>query len=172
MLRNRGFNLVEMLVSVGIVIALAGLVVPIVSMKRLDDQWEKVDRDLARIAAGVQDYVQATRTFPTGHSGATHFHFLYGDGVLPANNAFASGPALHLARFLTDGTMAGEGWKGPYLSPDIGADPWGRAYLVNVNGYFSSAERVVALCAGPNGQVETAPSATTAGGDDVIAVIE
>ncbi len=169
--RLRGFTLVEMLVLVAIVIAVAGVVVPVVSIYKLDDQWRRVDRDLGHITDALRQYALHTRTFPTGHSGATTYHFLYSDGVRPTNNVFDSGPSQHIDEFLLRGDMSGSDWRGPYLA-SVGPDPWGHAYLVNVNGYFSSVERMLILCAGPNGQVNTSPSATTAGGDDVIVVIE
>lgn len=170
--RARGFNLIEMLVIVAIVLAMAGVVVPVVSMKKIDDQWRGVDDDLAAIADGIRDYIQATRTFPTGHSGATHYHYLATAGATPKNNVFASGPSTDLAKFLGGGDMARTGWSGPYLAPGIGPDPWGNAYVVNVNGFFDATENVLVICAGPNGQIDTPPSATKPQGDDILVVVE
>jgi len=169
---QRGFNVIELLVVVAIVLATAGVVVPVVSMKKLDDQWRRVDDDLQSIATAINDFVVETRTFPTGHTGATNYHFLYSDGVRPRNNVFESGPATHVGKFLESGDLANDDWKGPYLDHGIGPDPWGNAYLVNVNGFYNSSERVLIVCAGPNGQVNTAPSATVAGGDDIVLVVD
>ncbi len=169
--RRRGFNLIEMLVIVAIVLAMAGVVVPVVSMRKLDDQWRRVDDELAAIAAGLREYVRSTRTFPTGHSGATSYHFLTSAGAPPKNNVFASGPSTELSKFLAGPDMAGDAWTGPYLRPDVGPDPWGNAYVVNVHGFFRSDENVLVVCAGPNGRIDTPPAATEAHGDDVVVLV-
>ena len=169
---ENGFNLIEALVVVAIVLAMAGVVVPVVSMKKLDDQWRRVDDDLRSIAAGIRSYIDETRTFPTGHTGATSYHFLYTDGVRPKNNVFESGPATHVGKFLESPSMASDAWSGPYVDETIGPDPWGNAYLVNVNGFFSASERVLIVCAGPNGRLDTPPSATVAGDDDIVLLVD
>lgn len=167
----KGFNLIEMLVVVAIVLAMAGVVVPVVSMRKLDDQWQRVDEDLAAIAAGVREYVDSTRTFPTGHSGATSYHFLTSRGAEPKNNVYASGPSIGLEKFLAGPDMSGDRWSGPYAASDVGPDPWGNAYVVNVHGFFSAAENVLVVCAGPNGRIDTPPSATEAHGDDIALLV-
>lgn len=169
---SRRLSFVEILVCGGIVVASAGVVIPVVSMHQGDQRWHQVDRDLQAIAEGVRRYVDDTGCFPTGSGGATTLHYLYSDGMRPQNNTLDSGPGMHLARFLEEPALAGASWKGPYLPSGIGPDPWGHAYLVNVNGFFSSTERAMVLSAGPNGQVNTAPSATVAAGDDVMVLIE
>ncbi len=171
-MRVRGFNLVESLVIVAIVVASAGIVVPIWARRHTDTAHERVLTDLQRLANGIQRYIHDTRSFPTGHTGATSCHWLMTDGIHPTNNVFDSGPSMHVDRFLVENGMAGAEWNGPYIDEEIGPDPWGRAYIVNVNGYFNSAERVIVLCAGPNGQVNTPVSATTAVGDDIMVVLD
>jgi hypothetical protein len=90
------------------------------------------------------------------------------------------------------GPLFGFGWRGAYLSPPIGPDPWGRRYLVNTvflavatdaaSGFGEGARSggwshdVVCVSAGPNGVYETAFGGTEAGGtarrgDDVIFVV-
>ena len=173
-LRARGFNFVEALVTVAILVTLAGVVVPMVTVHDVDEPTSATDpsADLADIATALGSFVNDTRTFPTGTGGAASYHYLFSDGIQPDHNPFASGPGAHVARFLVDVADRPDGWAGPYLRRSIGPDPWGRAYVVNVNGYFSSMERVVVLCAGPNGRIDTTPSSTIAGGDDQIVVLE
>jgi hypothetical protein len=90
------------------------------------------------------------------------------------------------------GPLFGLGWRGAYLSPSIGPDPWGRRYLVNTvflavatdaSSGFDEGQRsggwshdVICLSAGPNGMYETAFGGTEAGGtarrgDDVVFVV-
>ena len=69
------------------------------------------------------------------------------------------------------GPYFGQGWRGAYLSPPIGPDPWGHRYLVNtvflamasdtpppVPGQITGGWSNDTFCisAGPNGQYETA----------------
>jgi hypothetical protein len=90
------------------------------------------------------------------------------------------------------GPQAGLGWRGAYLSPPIGPDPWGHRYLVN--SVFLSVARdaepgtaegqksggwshdTFCISAGPNGQFETAFGGNATHGvyrrgDDVIFII-
>jgi type II secretory pathway pseudopilin PulG len=90
------------------------------------------------------------------------------------------------------GPGAGMGWRGAYLSPPIGPDPWGHRYLVNTvflavardaeagsgEGQRSGGWSHDAFCisAGPNGQYETAFAGGAAHGvarrgDDLVFII-
>ena len=80
------------------------------------------------------------------------------------------------------------GWAGPYLNtPEIGADPWGNRYMINVcfldpsPGALDAKGQVKysvwAISAGPNGIIETsfAQPVTSGGmifGDDVATIIQ
>lgn len=74
-------------------------------------------------------------------------------------------------RYATAGPRA---WRGPYLET-VARDPWGNRYLVNIknaNPNDSSAKVVWVLSAGPNGRIETDPTALAdagpiVGGDDI-----
>jgi hypothetical protein len=73
------------------------------------------------------------------------------------------------------------GWNGPYFSSEIGSDPWGNRYLVNIGLIDTSPgaatllgrqkPAVWVLSAGPNGTVETPFTLpilnATTGGDDI-----
>lgn len=58
-------------------------------------------------------------------------------------------------------------WRGAYLTPIVGPDPWGYRYMANVeflgnpSGSTASENDVFVLSAGPNGRVDTAFAATT-----------
>jgi len=92
------------------------------------------------------------------------------------------------------GPLFGLGWRGGYVTPPIGPDPWGRRYVVN-SAFLAAAvdaastteeggssrwwERdVFCLSAGPNGQYETYFGGCTSGqgtcraGDDFVSVIK
>ena len=169
--RRSGFTLIEMIVVVAILVALAGILVPVVSSEMASSKTGKALADCNRVAGGLNQYIKDTAFFPTGNQGASTNHFLYGLGTLPGSNDFASGASASLDGFLSVNTNGGSNWKGPYMQ-SVKADPWGRAYVVNTHGYFNSAENVWVISAGPDGNVDTAQNATTPGGDDIGVLID
>ncbi|MEW6743477.1 MAG: prepilin-type N-terminal cleavage/methylation domain-containing protein [Planctomycetota bacterium] len=170
-LSGAGFTLIEMIVVIAIIISLAGVIVPVISGELEDAKQARAVADVNRIATAIGQYIKDTGYLPTGNKGQDKYHWLYSYGDQPSSNDFASGPGTHLRRFLEMNDFGGKDWKGPYAG-DIGPDPWGRAYIVNVHGYGQDDENVLVLCAGPNGEVDTHPSATQAGGDDIVILID
>ena len=70
-------------------------------------------------------------------------------------------------------------WRGPYAA-NVGADPWGYAYVVNAGALaFGVNQAAFVISAGPNSKIETAftqsigsgSSAVVIGGDDIAARI-
>ncbi|MBN1592303.1 MAG: hypothetical protein JW941_03515 [Candidatus Coatesbacteria bacterium] len=62
------------------------------------------------------------------------------------------------------------GWDGPYMKKELGADPWGYAYIASVNGFEDGPKPnnyVWLLSAGPNHIVETPADSPTLVGDDL-----
>lgn len=169
---DRGASYVEIILAAAILVTLAGVVVPQMQVRRVENATHSVEQDLADLARAIEAFIADTRTFPTGHDGAATYHYLFTDGMRPENNVMASGPGMHVDQFLNSEQFAPRGWNGPYLKREIGPDPWGRAYVINVNGFFSSGERVLVLSAGPNGQINTPLTATVASGDDIAVVID
>ena len=51
-------------------------------------------------------------------------------------------------------------------------DPWGHAYLVNVEGWVNPREHALVLSAGPDGIVQSEADATHPAGDDLLLVID
>jgi len=71
----------------------------------------------------------------------------------------------------------GRRWRGPYVSR-LGLDPWGNAYVVSIGAMEANGSPITKpttgeksrgwiISAGPNGLLETAPDATSLGGDDI-----
>ena len=169
--RTRGFSIVELLIVLAIVVGFAGIVVPIFSREAVSARQKQAMEDLNRIASAVNLYIRDTLLYPTGVNGATTYHFLYTGGEIPINNPMASGPGMPLHDFLNSGDYGGSDWQGPYLET-VSCDPWGNAYLVNTQGYFNPAERILVLSAGENGVIDTPLAATAACGDDVLIVLD
>jgi hypothetical protein len=77
----------------------------------------------------------------------------------------------------------GMGWNGPYFNSQLGSDPWGNQYLVNVSfldtqagagdAEGSARKAVLVISAGPNQIIETPFSQPVSGayiyGDDIVA---
>jgi competence protein ComGC len=66
------------------------------------------------------------------------------------------------------------GWRGPYLNPPIGPDPWGNRYAINSQYLVPPTfNDVVILSAGQNEIIETAFTGNPllAGGDDLIRLL-
>jgi len=96
-----------------------------------------------------------------------------------------------LGTYGSAGPQTGLGWRGAYLSPPIGSDPWGHQYLANTafltvaldannsgEGHKGGGWSVDTFCisAGPNGLYETAIGGNGHGGvnrtgDDFIYII-
>jgi hypothetical protein len=119
--------------------------------------------------------------------GDSMHHQFVDNGTGPAYRTPADSGA-----FVSAGPQPGLGWRGAYLSPPVGPDPWGHRYLVNTvflsvardaesgtgEGQKSGGWSRDAFCisAGPNGQYETAFGGNAArgvrrGGDDSIFII-
>lgn len=102
--RRAGFTLVEMLIVLGILVAMFALVLP-----RFLGSQKKAKIDLSKTQIGAfraaleRYYIDCDR-FPTTEQGLQALVAAPAD--LPANVT----------------------WHGPYVSSDIGADPWGNPY--------------------------------------------
>ncbi len=83
-----------------------------------------------------------------------------GDDPEPASSDWLTGSQGDLAEALIRNvpgyTTTGRfKWSGPYVG-DLGADPWGNAYLVNSKSLkFGVREAGIVLSAGANGTIET-----------------
>ena len=165
-----GFTAIEMIVVVAIIVSLAGVIIPVVSGELDSAKEARVAVDLKHIADALRHYIRDTGFQPTGDRGAHDYHWAYTNGEQPISNDFNDGRSAHLRRFLEVNDFGGASWKGPYLS-ELGADPWGHAYLVNLQGFFTT-ENVLVLSAGANGAVDTPPTATSPDGDDIALLVE
>jgi hypothetical protein len=162
----------EAVVGLSVLVALSGVLMPVVRSSVGESRGLEAQHDMQGIAEGLAAYSHDTLFLPTGVEGRTNVAWLYGPGNIPAGQPFASGgEARSLSDVLQNPSMGGERWSGPYAGP-LQADPWGNAYLVNVDGFLSPRERAVILCAGPDGRIESAADATRPAGDDLLLSID
>ncbi|MFA4915125.1 MAG: prepilin-type N-terminal cleavage/methylation domain-containing protein [Syntrophales bacterium] len=79
--------------------------------------------------------------------------------------------------YRTNLTLSQVDWKGPYVERMRRVDPWGKNYLVYVEGMHTATlhSSIPAsgwvLSAGPNGMVETKTSDAAPGGDDIGVIV-
>jgi hypothetical protein len=158
----------EGLVGLSVIVALAGVVSPIVGGATAQDAEGVANIQMLHIIDGLQAYSRDTLYLPTGNQGRTDVSWLYGPGVIPSDNPFAAGgEARPLEDALLIPAMGGRNWSGPYLD-ELVPDPWGNAYLVNVDGLIDSREEPMVLSAGPDGIVQTQPFESRPAGDDLL----
>ena len=122
---------------------------------------ERIYLDMQSIAGGLRDF-SADGQFQ--EQGLQRVSWLYGPGRLPQDAAFVDeGGASALRQVNSE-----EGGDPNRYIQVLMPDPWGNAYLANVDGLQAGTQRIKVLSAGPDGVIETPPSATEATGDDIL----
>lgn len=162
----------EGLVGLSIIVSLAGVVTPIVGSQTGADATHRAQVGMLEIVEGLRTYSLDTLYLPTGNQGRTDVSWLYGPGVIPAGNPFAAGgEARPLEHALMGPQMGGRNWNGPYVD-ELQPDPWGNAFLVNVDGLIDTREVAMVLSAGPDGVVQTEAWHLEAQGDDLLMFLD
>lgn len=165
--RRPRLGFLEAIVSLSLLVSVAGITIPMIAGHQAEARNEQAVIDMQNIVDGIRQYSQDTLYLPTGNRGRTNVTWLYGPGTLPRDlhlgNISQSRP---LDDVLLNESMGGSGWQGPYGDP--AADPWGNAYLVNLDGLVDTRMPAWVLCAGPDGTVQTPAEALAAEGDDIL----
>jgi len=120
---------------------------------------ERIYLDMQSIAGGLRDFSMDGQF---QEQGLQRVSWLYGPGLIPNSAPFVSEESV--ASPLADVNMAEVDRYIQILMPD----PWGNAYLANVDGLQAGTQRIKVLSAGPDGTIDTSPSETKAQGDDVL----
>ena len=171
--KEGGFTLIEVIVVAGIIAVLAGILVPLIFKEIDESKVARAAADIRSISSAIIVLKKDTGSWPasaTCNSGAT---YMTGAGALPT----ITGPNWNTATPLAfddvlnvdDAGCWGTAWKGPYFAT-VGRDPWGRAYLLNVDALISSSTTPVwIISAGPDGVLQTAATANIVndGVDDI-----
>jgi prepilin-type N-terminal cleavage/methylation domain-containing protein len=182
--RTRGFTLIELTVVLAVIVTLALVLTPSIANFINDSRVVKARNDCQTIASGITQFWRDTGYFPlwkiaqNGGPGlpANRVQVLASRGNPPLEDVptlWTTGVQGGLAEQLVNNTpgyalktpTSQFGWNGPYFSSDIGADPWGNRYLVNIGLIDTSPGAATAsgqaklavwvLSAGPNGTIET-----------------
>ena len=142
----------------GILIGQAGVISMDADNLGAATRAERIYLDMQGIARGLRNFSAAGQL---KQQGLERMSWVYGPGELPLQVPFEEdGDAIPLDHI--EGLA-----QGHYIQILI-PDPWGNAYLANVDGLQAGTQRVKVLSAGPDGVIDTAPSAQEPRGDDVL----
>ncbi len=119
---------------------------------------ERVYLDMQTIAVGLRQFSAEGQL---QEQDLQRVSWLYGPGDLPAAAPFADDEGATPLDLLNNVD------KGRYIQI-LMPDPWGNAYLANIDGLQAGTQRIKVLSAGPDGTIDTTPSHTEAQGDDVL----
>lgn len=179
-----GFTLIELTVVLAVVVTLVLVLTPSIANFINDSRSARARTDCQTIAAAIVQFYRDTGFFPqwaTAQAGGagppgSRLQLLVSPGSLPFEEAptlWSTGQAGMLADQLMNNRPGYAlrvpatqfGWNGPYVSSELGSDPWGRRYQVNIGMIDTSAGTVTVagtvkaavwvLSAGPNGTIET-----------------
>lgn len=160
--QNSGFTAVEWLITVLVIAAMMGLVVPILFSEKKRVQAEQTIDLLGRASESVFQWLRDTQPILSENGP----DLLVGVGAMdPALQARKAGDLIEAlssnpsVSYLT----LRETWKGPYHH-GIGADPWGNALIVL--GLRENDRHLWLISPGVNGKLETEASDLNLGGDD------
>jgi prepilin-type N-terminal cleavage/methylation domain-containing protein len=180
---QKGFTLIEVVVVVAVIAILAAVLTPYITKYIDDSKIAKARNETQVIGGALTNFYKDVGLWPNrnaaGVVGVLPYYtgtttptaaaiFTGAPAVVPPVVAWAgSATAVPLDNSLvTNSGYPATGdlsWKGPYAGSALPADPWGRPYMVNV----AATGPIWVLCAGPNGKVQTAVTATVVNGDDI-----
>jgi prepilin-type N-terminal cleavage/methylation domain-containing protein len=199
--RPTGFTLIELTVVLAVLVTLALILTPSIANIISDSRTTRARSDCQTIAAAIVQFYRDTGFFPqwaTAQAGGpglpeTRLQLLVTPGRTPfeeqisqwsegASGLLADQLLANAPGYAMRSATAQFGWNGPYLSSELGSDPWGNRYVVNIGlidtspGVQTASGRpksaVWVLSAGPNGTIETpfvqsTLAANTPVGDDI-----
>jgi general secretion pathway protein G len=126
--RRRGFTLVEMLIVLGILVAMFAMVLPRFLGSQKKAKINQAETQIGAFRAALEHYYLDCDRFPTTEQGLS---------------ALVTKPA-DLAETVT--------WRGPYVSGDIGADPWGNPYQYEFPPTHGTGDTPDIWSYGPDGE--------------------
>ncbi len=159
---QKGFTLLEIIVVLAVIGALAAILAPVVFRYIDDANKARAQADTNAIAAAINQQYKDTGRWPFYAVGTNKLAYTSGidsalltsstgcatlgvanvcDTTLPLDSgttwALDAAKATSLANHLIKNspsyaTDGGRAWKGPYLDRIPALDPWGRSYLVNI----------------------------------------
>ncbi|MCQ4573772.1 MAG: prepilin-type N-terminal cleavage/methylation domain-containing protein [Candidatus Brocadiales bacterium] len=187
-----GFTLIEIVIVLAIIAVLAGILAPTLTRYVGDSRNRKAQADTQHIATALAALNADTLDWPistdlSASPPTENVDMLAGSGDAAVDGTGTGWTIKKVAllqddlsdHIFTNGAVydstGRRRWRGPYLEK-IDEDPWGSAYLVNVEflqkGNVNGTKPVFVLSAGPNKVIDTnfdqAGPTITVGLDDII----
>lgn len=184
----RGFTLLEITIVLAVIAILGLILAPSIINFLNQSRLARAQNDVQVLADAVVAFFDDNGFFPQyADGGRTRgIRLLVSPGALGqaqpgaeawlltgpdvvdaiANQLINNRPSFGLTGYPLKTTASGSGWNGPYLATDVGADPWGNRYVINVE-FLSVMPRafeadgiqekraVWVLSAGPDGVFDT-----------------
>jgi general secretion pathway protein G len=202
MKNEKGMTLLEVIVVLAVLGALAAMLSPVVFRYIDDANRARSQADVRTIATAIQRFYSDTGRWPMYSASTTTADVIYlssGPSCDPtadtlhdadcstaaaqfSSATWADSKADSLVRQLVTngpGYATGNGlrsWKGPYTDAIPAVDAWGNPYVVNI-GDAAGTQAVLVVSGGPNGVVETSADLSTTTNvtpteDDIIARVK
>ncbi len=165
---TKGITAAESLVIVVTVFIAALIIAPLLVKRSRDKKIHTAEMGAGRIASAILDFYRDTGYYPVRRQGnndspSATYMVLASKGTMPiSSNWWSKQPVdtfenhlnLNTPGYPTEGKFA---WRGPYLEPLVGEDPWGHSYVFNAVALKPRGGQTVGLVvsAGPNGVINT-----------------
>lgn len=208
-LGQKGYTLTEMTAVVATAGVLTAVVLPVAVSQVQGSRITAAQGDVNAIGAAVSSLIKDSGDYPMRSGSANAFSDRYAKTLLLSTEPNGTTREPDFSKLGTVGTditakdsfeihfftnksgtttlysTSGElQWKGPYLSKR-GLDPWGKSYLIYLQGVRDAAnpdetdatkkgktdKNILVISAGPNGVVETLSTDNSAKGDDIVTVL-
>lgn len=183
-----GFTLLEITIVLAVIAILGLILVPSVVDFLNETRLARAQNDVQVLAEAVTTFYQDTGYFPqyasparnqkiqllvspgdvgSAEAGAEGWTAVAPDRVdLISNHLVNNKPMFGAAGYPFRTTSGGNGWNGPYIMNEIGPDPWGNRYVINVEHLalgntaleadgIQEKRAVWVLSAGPDGVFDT-----------------
>ncbi|MBI3076009.1 MAG: prepilin-type N-terminal cleavage/methylation domain-containing protein [Deltaproteobacteria bacterium] len=129
--RASGFTLTEVVVSLAILVILAGVAVPLVLQVLGSQRDTGVQAQLLNLKKAI---IGEPRTTQPGQKRPTRYGYVGDMGGLPASLDDLITKGSQASPSFNSDLQIGAGWKGPYIDGPGGGrllDPWGRSFIYN-----------------------------------------